>query len=427
MSTALGYLELTIFCAFVVQTLYKSEKMIECVIFSYICQIINYKLVGTLAWVSIVGVSLYPSDFVAILMVAILMVRVVRFDQKVYVLFVCIFLVMVIQSALRGLMAFHVTSRFLADLRKYLHFSVALLYFWLMPAKKMDAAFWKSLSIIFWGITIYMWITLAFYFAGFPLGERASQRPLLSDYAIVYTVYIAIRYYQDLILSENPKLSWDTLLFSATLILNRFNTTWAALAMAVGVVMVGRYWDQNHRKLKPVFYVQVALMLAVGFFLMHSAGAVTDSLVETSNKFDSSQNNTFSSRIELWQGLMEFVHGHYAWIGYPFGSGFYAMYRGSKWQATPHNGYIETLLRTGYIGLAAMLMCMFSIIWKAIKKRNVLPIVICVACMTYWVAYSLSIEQGALIGICAQLVFGAREYKNAQAQSFDADALKIRR
>ena len=404
MSAALGYLELALFFAFVVRTLYRSDCMIECVIYSYVCQIINYKLVGSVPWLTVVGVTLYPGDFVVALMLLILIVRGIQLNRRLFTIFFAIFMVMAIQSMVRGGMTFGISSAFLGDLRKYLYFIVCILYFWLMPMKKMDQTFWKGLNILFWCITVYMWIILIFYYAGYPLGERANQRPLLADYAIIYTIYIAVRWYQDLVLSQKPKLSFTTLLFTATLILNRFNTTWTALAVAVGILMIGRFWTRDHQKFEPRFYLQVVVMIAGAFFLMHNAGGVTESLVETSNKFDANQENTFSSRIELWKSLLTLVKGHYAWIGYPFGTGFHATYRGDKWQATPHNGYLETLLRTGYIGVMAMLASMILLLKRAIQKKNLLPIMICAACMTYWVSYSLTLEQGALIGICAQMV-----------------------
>ena len=340
-----------------------------------------------------------------------MIVRSVRLDRKLYTFLMAVFVVMIVQSALRGVMVFGVVSEFLSDLRKYLYFIVAILYFWKMPFKRMDDEFWKKLEIIFWCITIYMWVIMAFYFAGHPLGERASQRPLLADYAIVYTIYLAIRWYQDMVLKKSGKISRTTLVFTVTLIFNRFNTTWASLGVAVGVLLLGRLWDKNHGKISNIFYIQLAAVILGAVYFMRFGNDVTEALIETTEKFDASQDNTFSSRIELWKSLMTFVKGHYAVIGYPFGSGFHAIYRGSKWQVSPHNGYLEVLLRSGYIGLAALVGSMITIITKALRQHMILPVMILATCMTYWISYSLTLEQGVFIGLCVRAVLGQQREK----------------
>lgn len=409
-NTAVAYLELFFFLLLLARVFYHSVGMLDCVIYAYVCQIFNYKFLGGIPWFAVSGVKIFPGDFLLVTMLLLMMARGFGFRSQLHTLLFSVFLIMALQAAVRGFLLCGFSSEFLGDLRKFLYFGVAVLYFSVMPLPTMDEKFWKKMDTVFWCITVYMWIVLVFYFAGFPLGDRASVRPLLADYAIVYTVFVAVRWYRDLILSQTPKLSMTTLLFTATLILNRFNTTWAALAVAVLILLIARAWDKNHRPLTLPFYMQIALMAVVAFVVMRYGGFVSEQLVETTEKFNANRENTFSSRIELWQALMGTVHGHHAWIGYPFGNGFHAIYRGSQWQATPHNGYIETLLRTGYPGLVALVTSMITVIGRAFRKRNILPIMICAACMTFWVGYSLTLEQGVLIGICVQAVFRRNPY-----------------
>ena len=409
--TIIAYSELAVYMMLAVHVLYRSSEMLKCVIYSYVCQVFNYKFIGGLPWLAISGINLYPGDFVVLLMLLVLLVRGCRIRVHLFSVSLSVFLLMSLQAAGRGLICFGLSSEFLGDLRKFLYFGLAIMYFAVMPLPSMDEQFWKKKNAVFWCVTIYMWVVLVFFLVfKFPLGDRAASRPLLADQAIVYTAFLAILWYRDLILSPIPKLSAMTLLFTATLILNRFNTTWASLAVAILILLVARAWDRKYRPLTSMFYIQITFMIIIAIVVMRYGGYVSEQLTETAGKFDVNQNNTFSARVELWQGLMEFVHGHYAWIGYPFGNGFHAMYRGSEWQATPHNGYIETLLRTGYIGVVAIVMSMLSIMLRALKRQNILPIMICAACMTFWVGYSLTLEQGVLIGICAQVVFRRDSY-----------------
>ena len=405
LNTFLAYSELFIFALFTAGALYDSKNMIDCVIFAYIAQILNYKLVGGIPWFAVGGIALYPQDFLIVLMVVVLLVRGMPLQQKVFSFYITVLLLMALQGALRGFVIFGPSSEWFADMRRFFTFGIAILYFWSMPIRDFDRAFWHKLEYVFWGVTVYMWIVMFFYFIGHPIGETANTRPLLADYAIVYTLYLSIRWYRELILAEIPKLSLTTLLFTATLILNRFNTTWVALAAAVILMLLVRPRDRRHRPLPAKFYFQVLAFGVIAYLVLRYGGNVSKELIESSEKFDISKKNTFSSRIELWQGMLGLIHGLPAGIGYPFGSGFHVPFHNVIWVATPHNGYLEMALRIGCIGLFAVVAGMFSVIVRALRHRIILPAVLCAVCMVYWIGYSITLEQGVIIGICARIVF----------------------
>ena len=410
MNTLIGLGELVIFLYLTNRTLRDSDNIIYNILFCYLCQILNYKLVGSLAWISF-GVNLYPSDCTILLMIFIWAVKGMKIKKRLYMGLVGVFLVMAGQAAIRGLMTFGMSSEFWGDLRKFLYFGMSILYFYNVPIKRPLRAFERDVYRVFNFLTLYALIILSFYFAGMPLGERANERPLLADFAIIYAAFAAYNWYKDLILSDKPEISVKTILYTVTLILNRFNTTWVALLVSIGVLVISRVRDKNSTVLSKKFFFQVAIIAVLVGIFASSNNVVMDRLMESSAKFDTSENNTFSSRIELWQSMMDFVKGHYALIGYPFGSGFHAYYRGGYWKFTPHNGYIECLLRTGYIGVIALVMSMITIMRQAFMKRNILPIMLCTICLTFWVAYSLTFEQGIIIGVCAQYMF-RRENEN---------------
>ena len=404
MNTLIGLGELVIFLYMANRTLRDSDNIIYNILFCYLCQILNYKLVGSVAWISF-GVNLYPSDCTILLMIFVWIVKGMKIKKRLYMGLVGVFLIMAGQAAIRGLMTFGMSSELWGDLRKFLYFGMSILYFYNVPIKRPLKAFERNVYRVFNFLTIYALIIVAFYFAGMPLGERANERPLLADFAIIYAAFAAYNWYKDLILSAKPEISMKTILYTITLILNRFNTTWVALLVSLGVLIISRVRDKNSTTLSKKFYFQVAIIaILVGIFTS-SSNVIMDRLMESTAKFDMNEDNTFSGRIELWQSMMNFVKGHYALIGYPFGSGFHAYYRGGYWQASPHNGYIESLLRTGYIGVVALVISIITIMKQAFVKRNILPIMLCAICMTFWGAYSLTFEQGVLIGLCAHYVF----------------------
>lgn len=411
MGLALGLCELCIFLYLTNRTLRDSDNIIYNILFCYLCQILNYKLVGSLAWISF-GVNLYPSDCTILLMIFIWAVKGMKIKKRLYMGLVGIFIIMAGQAAIRGLMTFGMSSEFWGDLRKFLYFGMSILYFYNVPIQRPLKAFERDVYRVFNFLTIYALIILAFYFAGMPLGERANERPILADQAIIYAAFTAYNWYKDLILSDKPEISMKTILYTVTLILNRFNTTWVALLVSIGVLVISRARDKNSTMLSKKFLFQVVIIAVLVVLFSSSNNVIMDRLMESSAKFDTSKDNTFSGRIELWQIFMSTVKGKYAFIGFPFGNGYYVWYKGGNWQASPHNGYIESLLRTGYIGVVTLIISMIAIMKKAFSKRNILPIMLCTICMTFWGAYSLTFEQGVLIGLCAHYVFrGEDQYE----------------
>lgn len=80
----LGLCELCIFLYLTNKTLKDSDNIVYNILFCYLCQILNYKLIGGLAWISI-GVSLYPSDCTILLMIFIWVVKGMRIKKRAYI------------------------------------------------------------------------------------------------------------------------------------------------------------------------------------------------------------------------------------------------------------------------------------------------------------------------------------------------------
>ncbi len=412
MNFFIGTFEFLIFLYLANRTLKNTDNLIDNLIYLYLCQIFNYKLWGSIAWLNI-GVSLYSVDCTVLLMILILVVK-FKIYRKWYIGLSLLFAVMAIQSCVRGLMTFGMTSEFWGDVRKYIHFIIPVLYFSCVPIKTNLMILKAKLDKCFVVVTIYVVVVLAFFFIGMPLGERASNRPLLADFAIIYGAYIGLCWYCDLMLSDKPRMSWKTIIYTLILILNRFNTTWVALFVSLMVLLLIYIIGPYRKKLTKTFTVQIAIVICFAVLFFTSDNVVTKEVFRMAEKFDVSENNTYSGRMELWALLMDLVKGKEAVIGYPFGSGFRAYYRGSYWQYSPHNGYLETLLRTGYIGVVSLVALMLAIIAKAWQDRKILPIMMCVNSMVFWYAYSLTIEQGIIIGVCAQLVFFRRKQNDLE-------------
>ncbi len=399
----LGLLEFALFLWLALRTRKDSDNIVDVILYIYLCQMFNHAMVGDLEWLNIFGISLYPSDCTVLLLIALLARNgKIAIPKKNVLVLLLIFVIMAVQSAARGVVKFGFTSEWFGDFRRYLYFDISVLYFWCVPLKQPLHSFEKKFERMFRCVTVYALVVMAFYFADSPLAlYRDYDRPIYADWAIIYAAYIAYCFYRDLILSPQKTLSPWTLVYTATLIMNRYNTTWVALLAAVAVLLVLRGVTAKE-KLPVTFYLQCAVLAAVALVLLGSSNAVMDNILSTAEKFDANEDNTFSDRIRVWRSLLTTVKGLPAVIGHPFGNGFYG---NIDWQASPHNGYLEVLLRCGGIGALALVLMMGCTLWRAFRSRNSLAIMVCGVCMVYWVAYSLSLEQGLLIGLCMRWVY----------------------
>lgn len=406
MTTLFGLVELCVFLYFAKKVLYDRDYMLESVMYCFVCEIFNYKLFGSLAWLNI-GISLYPSDFLIMLMAIILLIGHYMIPKRGYAMAMLLFIVLAVQSALRGMLSNGLNSEFFADLRKYLYFSVAAIYMFCVPIRKTREFYERILDRTFNLLTIYAIVIMTFYFLGMPLGERGATRPLLAVYAIIYAAYTAYKWYKDLFLSHRGKISASTVIYTIVLILNRFNTTWVALGVALGIMFLFGFWDSCGEYLSWKFWVQLVAIAGATmlFVIVFSKSAIMRDMSIFFQKFDTTKENTFTGRMKVWDACLATVKGLPAVIGFPFGSGFYVRYGNSLWQTIPHNGYIETLMRTGYIGIIVLVLAVCCIIIRAFIKRKILPIMLCAVCLVFWYSYELTLEQGLLIGGCAQYVY----------------------
>lgn len=409
---AVGILELTIFLYLAYRSIKKPSGIVDVAIYNYICEIINSKLWGSVSWLNI-GINLYSGDFFVLLLLFIMLARKrLTVKKNIAVISIFIFMVMALRSAIAGAFSFGMSSLYIGDTRKYLYFWVSLCFFSVSKIRYDWYRIEKKLDKLFLIVTIYIAFCLLVHYAGIPFGYFSDDRPLLSDYAIIYAIYIGYRWYRELILKKNLSISLSTVIYTVMLILNRYNTTWVALSGAVVVIILGRRLDKNSLRLGFKFWREV-LVIVIGGVLLFNVLQNTNVMGELNSnlsKFDISGNNTLTSRIEVWQAILATYKGYAAFIGYPFGNGYHVLFRGIPWQYQPHNGYIELIGRTGIIGLACIIIIVIWIIKRSLKDKVLWPIALVVPMLIYWGAYSITLEQGILIGICLNSLF--RESSN---------------
>lgn len=409
MNTLIGLGELVIFLYLTNRTLKNTDNIIDNVIYCYLCQIFNYRFFDSIPWWS-VGINLYPTDFLVVLMILILLMKKIQLRKNGFTYSWIVFFLLVVVSLVRGIMSHGLSSDFFGDLRKYLYFTVGILYFAYIPFKIPLACFERKIDRLFVFISGYVWLGVLLYLAGSSLGTYGNlDRPLLSDYAIIMAAYTTYKWYKALVVE--CKITFLPILFTVSLVINRFNTTWVALVVAVCVIIVLERFDNQYKKMPRKLLYQLILLVVVVViaYLSLQNTALFTSVAGNLDKFDLEGNNTFSSRIELWVSAISTITGTILLLGQPMGSGMHVLFRGTLWRFSIHNGYLELFFRTGLFGLCSIVFILIQLIRKALNQRNILIVALASIMIVYWVAYNITFEQGMLIGLCVSCLLTRRE------------------
>ena len=74
------------------------------------------------------------------------------------------------------------------------------------------------------------------------------------------------------------------------------------------------------------------------------------------------------------------------------------------WHASAHSGYVDYVMKMGYLGIVELVLFMICILAVAIIKRQNIIAIIVVSTFVYWVGYGLGPELVAVIGTCAGIL-----------------------
>ena len=100
-------------------------------------------------------------------------------------------------------------------------------------------------------------------------------------------------------------------------------------------------------------------------------------------------------------------------LGKPFGTGYGVWVGGREFAQIPHNHYIQTLLRTGLIGLLLFLATFGMLLWRLPRLPeefsaygDTIWVILCVVlifCITYSPHFSMSIPLGLGLALMVQV------------------------
>jgi hypothetical protein len=368
-----------------------------------------------------VGVQIHDIVFALLLTAGIL--RLLR-AQRLTMLERCLLLlgIMLLVSLARGAMAFGLQPS-VSEFRLYTPFISTAVYFASFPpsSERNDriGRIWLFATIPMLILVCLRWVqNLAGINLGVPaehFGADTAFRVINGPYAFFVStaVMLTVPFWQLRDERARKLTRVGALLLLFVVLLNR-RTVWMTLLAGVAVVMLRRR-RLSHRA---VLMLIAAAIVTVGAFLAFPrVGSETEPVTNPLT------TGTLDWRIEGWSELVEgWSKDPVDWIvGQPFGTGFARTVEGSEVDAEPHNLYLTTLLRTGVVGLLALIILYVGLLralWRApasgsgLLSPSVFPALL-VTQLVWFFTWIPGNEQGIITGLALALTVAFGQARRA--------------
>lgn len=325
------------------------------------------------------------------------------------------------------------------DLRSFFYFWTGALYLMSFPADegrtRQIMSCWLAFSVLLLGLACFRWLaefsgmSIAASWRNTTAGPAAQFRVVGSAVALCLAQALVIAIY--VVTAQTAKrwvwASVPALLCAVVVLQHR--SVW--IAAGVGIVVLYMVFPGKLRikLMRPMIAAGVlVLALTVGLVGYGKLDSLTNKLTESASTATELDRGTVGARIYGWEQLLMSMEPQHYLIGQPFGTS-YKHYEGPRdkkaVEYSPHNFYVETLLRTGMIGLLLFLAAYLSTMRHLLMDRDVsswpslpprLVFVLLVMQLVYFVAYSKDYPQGLLLGVALSMAATLRRANAAKSE-----------
>jgi O-Antigen ligase len=361
------------------------------------------------------------TDVVATLVLCAAFARLLRMRRlNAYQRWLVVFVVLLFLSLARGIVAFGMQTS-VNDFRLMEFWMAAVVYFATVPPSarlyNRIATLWVWMSLPLLAVVVARWLAI---FTGIDVGvpeERFGADAAIRVLDGPYTFFLAQAFVLTLPFWRQNQggrairvLSVALLLF--VVVLDR-RTAWVALLAGIIALSLHDRWLGRR--------AMWACLTAVGVVLGGYAAVGTATTGGVPIARAASETGSLAWRLEGWSILLsEWAGSPMNWfMGQPFGAGYIRLVEGSEVLAHPHNFYIEMLLRTGALGLLALLALTFGLLvatWRistedaGVFGSGVLSALLMMQVIWY-VAWVPGLEQGIVTGIAISLTARLTTYR----------------
>lgn len=358
--------------------------------------------------VAVGGFSIYIRDVVSVMVLAAGIARLIRLPRRSAPHWMIVALCLLALTPLaRGLMQFGVQES-VNEFRRFLAWLAPALY---VSTVDIDDLFPRRLPRLWWTmasvLTVVVFARWLNNFVGVPIGVFAADfgAPVRAlDGA--ETFFLA-----EAFLLTLPEWTRDdagpwprriSILLGVVVVLLNRRTIWLTLVAAV-LVLIMR--NQHLGRRIVALSLGAAVVTAVVVVNLPQDAAPQDAAVAES----ATDLGTFDWRIEGWQELLTMPETLTHWtFGMPYGAGFDRRVADVVVVQSPHNFYLETMLRLGLTGLAIFLALYVRAFDTFLARSRADPegpattlLVLLTAQVIWLITWGPGYEQGLLVGLAA--------------------------
>lgn len=363
------------------------------------------------------GLQITTNDLAVALLAAGLIMRVLFFDpprrKAVYGIWIAIGAIFFISFGL-GLISFGTSAG--VEARPNFYFWMAGLYFasFAYPPETLEKL-WRIAQWCAWlvvAVVIYRWVGLKFGFVSEQLVEYAgasSEFRVVGSNPTFFIAALGVAYFALWLRYSRRRAFLAALVMLGLALVLQHRSVWVAGLGALILVA----WHQRTavaQKAFPIIAVGVAMAgMVATFVLLDPSNRLTATLAKSAVSLTESQG-THTDRLEGWKILLKgYVdYSPREWVlGKPYGTGYDRTFDGRHKGYSPHNFYIQLLLRIGALGLLLFLWAHFSLRNRVREHASGLAdttvssvlLALLAANLLYYIPYQGFYLQGAFYGV----------------------------
>lgn len=217
---------------------------------------------------------------------------------------------------------------------------------------------------------------------------------------------LSLRYF---VFRDSQVYIFSLLLFLIAVIGVQHRSVWASVAFPLAIALV---LNSRGATLVKLGAFSVALLFLTLF--LSKFGDITQSVKMSADKAMDLSTGTFGSRREAWQLLLQNWYKQNLMtqlFGEPFGVGYAGQVR------SPHNFYLQNLLRSGVFGILLLLIMYVSLLIKWIRRASAELIsqrshiymygLLIIGMLAYYIPYGSTPEQGIILGVAISAFINA--------------------
>lgn len=372
-------------------------------------------IAGTTIRISLLGIQLGISDILCLYLIVCIMIfvkkeRLIPGIKWIWYTVFAIFLIAII----RGLMANPFNS-VMEDIRRFVWaFVVPIACMGRLPfsfddertVKKIDK--FCNIVMVFCFVCWFIDIVLNIHLVSAQSDAETTMRVLRPEQALTMALLTIKAVYDDLSGKEN-RLSYRTILMIITVVLLQHRSAWVALAVGLAyLVLISKMGGVSLKRLfkSKKFIAQLfcgVAVLCMVFFALRNTSLMHQLQVGLEG-LKGDDGTTLNYREQLWAAHFATLSKVQWIIGKPFGSGYYITLSSYSREITPHNAYVQTILRCGIVGISCVVIYIISVLKEARKVRFGAGEAMCVMFLVFFYAYTYNFFTSVILGIAVRTV-----------------------